>query len=160
MSTGERIRFFRNLRRMTQKTLGVLVGFPEKTADIRIAQYESGARTPKTDLTNRLAEVLDVSPLALTVPTVNNKGELLHLLFALEDTHGFRISIEDGEPCISLKKLHPEYEELLRLLTSWAVMAEEVRRDNISQETYDKWRYNFALCSDADVLPIDGEFFI
>ena len=46
MAIGERIRFFRNLRGMTQKYLGTVVGFPEKTADIRMAQYESGSRTP------------------------------------------------------------------------------------------------------------------
>ncbi len=37
MAIGERIRFFRNLRGMTQKYLGTVVGFPEKTADIRSA---------------------------------------------------------------------------------------------------------------------------
>ena len=41
MAIGERIRFFRNLRGMTQKYLGQVIGFPEKTADIRMAQYES-----------------------------------------------------------------------------------------------------------------------
>ena len=51
MAIGERIRFIRNLKGMTQKWLGIAVGFPEKTADIRMAQYESGARTPKAVLT-------------------------------------------------------------------------------------------------------------
>jgi len=46
MAIGERIRFIRNLRGMTQKGLGAAVGFDEKTADVRIAQYESGTRTP------------------------------------------------------------------------------------------------------------------
>ena len=44
------------------------VGFPEKTADIRMAQYESGSRTPKADLTNSLAEVFGVSTSALPYP--------------------------------------------------------------------------------------------
>ena len=39
MAIGERISFFRNLRGMTQKYLGVRVGFPEKNADVRLAQY-------------------------------------------------------------------------------------------------------------------------
>ena len=34
MAIGERIRFIRNLRGMTQKWLGQAVGFPEKTADV------------------------------------------------------------------------------------------------------------------------------
>ena len=54
MAIGERIHFLRNLRGMTQKYLGQAVGFPEKTADVRMAQYESGTRTPKADLTKRL----------------------------------------------------------------------------------------------------------
>lgn len=70
MAIGERIRFFRNLRGMTQKYLGTVVGFPEKTADIRMAQYESGSRTPKADLTESLAGVLGVSPLARLYPTL------------------------------------------------------------------------------------------
>ena len=39
MAIGKRIHSFRNLRGMAQKYLGTVVGFPEKTADIRMAQY-------------------------------------------------------------------------------------------------------------------------
>ena len=41
MAIGERIRFFRNLRGMAQKYLETLVGVSEKTADIRMAQYDA-----------------------------------------------------------------------------------------------------------------------
>ena len=51
MAIGERIHFFRLLRGMTQKYLGMALGFPEKSADVRLAQYETGSRTPKADLT-------------------------------------------------------------------------------------------------------------
>ena len=47
MAIGERIHFFRLLRGMTQKYLGMALGFPEKSADVRLAQYETGSRTPK-----------------------------------------------------------------------------------------------------------------
>ena len=67
MAIGERIHFFRLLRGMTQKYLGMALGFPEKSADVRLAQYETGSRTPKADLTAALAQVLDVSPHALSV---------------------------------------------------------------------------------------------
>ncbi len=46
MAIGERIRFFRNLRGMTQKYLGMRLGFPERSADVRLAQYETGTSTP------------------------------------------------------------------------------------------------------------------
>ena len=37
MAIGERIHFFRIMRGMTQKYLGMLVGFPERSADVRLA---------------------------------------------------------------------------------------------------------------------------
>ena len=55
MAIGERIRFFRNKKGVTQKYLGQVVGFPERSADVRMAQYETGSRTPKADLTRTLA---------------------------------------------------------------------------------------------------------
>ena len=61
MAIGERIRFFRNKKGVTQKYLGQVVGFPERSADVRMAQYETGSRTPKADLTRTLAGFFEVS---------------------------------------------------------------------------------------------------
>ena len=97
MAIGERIRFIRNLRGMTQKYLGIMAGLPERTADIRMAQYEAGTRTPKEDLTKALAHALDVSPDALTVPDIDTYIGLMHTLFALEDIYGLTIEKRDGE---------------------------------------------------------------
>lgn len=91
MAIGERIHFFRLLRGMTQKYLGTAVGFPEKSADVRLAQYETGTRTPKADLTAALAQVLDVSPQALSVPDIDSNLGFIHTLFAVEDLHGVRV---------------------------------------------------------------------
>lgn len=61
-------------------------------ADVRIAQYESGARTPKRNLLCRMARVLGVSPSALAVPRIKNSEELYCLLRALEDECGIKLS--------------------------------------------------------------------
>ena len=90
MAIGERIQFFRKLRGMTQKYLGTQVGFPEKSADVRLAQYETGTRTPKADMTAALANILDVSPLALSVPDIDSYLGLMHTLFTLEDRYGLK----------------------------------------------------------------------
>ena len=92
LNIGMRIRHFRILRGMTQKVLGVAVGFPESSADVRIAQYESGARTPKRELLCQLAAPLGVSPSQLTVPRIKNSEELCSLLAALEDECGIELS--------------------------------------------------------------------
>ena len=72
MAIGERIKYIRNLRGMTQKRLGMAIGFDEKTADVRMAQYESGTRTPKEKMINDLANVLDVRPKALDLPDIDS----------------------------------------------------------------------------------------
>lgn len=144
MAIGERIRFFRNLRGMTQKYLGTVVGFPEKTADIRMAQYESGSRTPKSDLTENLAGALGVSPLALSVPDIDSYLGLMHTLFTLEDRYG--LTVETGENGVSLRvdpRKGKDAAELSEMLTAWAQQAEKLRNGDISREDYDKWRYNY-----------------
>ena len=55
MAIGQRIRFFRNRKGMTQKQLGEVLGFLGKTSDVRMAQYESEARVPKHDLVKEMA---------------------------------------------------------------------------------------------------------
>lgn len=144
MAIGERIRFFRNLRGMTQKYLGMQVGFPEKTADIRMAQYESGSRAPKSDLTNSLAEVLGVSTSALTVPDIDSYDGLMHTLFTLEDLYGFRIDKIDGELCIRLDKgMGTNYITMLEMFTAWREQSEKFKNGEITKEEYDQWRYNY-----------------
>ena len=144
MAIGERIRFFRNLKGMTQKLLGVKVGFPEKTADIRLAQYESGTRTPKSDLTQSLADALGVSTMALNVPDIDSEIGLMHTLFALEDIYGFKIDKLDDEICIHLDKdKGTTYISLLQQFSSWQKEAEKFRNGEISKEEYDKWRYTY-----------------
>ena len=144
MSIGERIRFFRNLRGMTQKYLGTVVGFPEKTADIRMAQYESGSRTPKADLTESLAGVLGVSPLALSVPDIDSYLGLMHTLFTLEDRYGLTIEkTENGVSIYADPKKGTDAAELSEMLNAWAEQAEKYHNGDISREDYDKWRYNY-----------------
>ena len=144
MAIGERIRFFRNLRGMTQKYLGTVVGFPEKTADIRMAQYESGSRTPKSELTENLAGVLGVSPLALSVPDIDSYLGLMHTLFTLEDRYG--LTVEKGENGVFMRvdpRKGKHAAELSEMLNAWAEQAEKYRNGDISREDYDKWRYYY-----------------
>lgn len=144
MAIGERIRFFRNLRGMTQKYLGQMVGFPKKTADIRMAQYESGSRSPKAELTENLAGALGVSPLALSVPDIDSYLGLMHTLFTLEDRYG--LTVETSETGVSLRvdpRKGKDAAELFEMLTEWAEQAEKYRNGKINREDYDKWRYNY-----------------
>ena len=66
MTIGERIKRIRTKRGMTQKEFGLALGFPARSADVRIAQYESGIRKPKDDLIAQMAAVLHVNPHAIS----------------------------------------------------------------------------------------------
>lgn len=144
VAIGERIRFIRNLRGMTQKYLGTLVGFPEKTADIRMAQYESGSRTPKEALTKALASALEVSPLALDIPDIDSYLGLMHTLFALEDRYGLTTENGDGEVLLRFDpRKGKDAARISEMVQAWALVSEKYRTGEISKEEYDKWRYNY-----------------
>lgn len=144
MAIGERIRFFRNLRGLTQKNLGQAVGFPEKSADIRMAQYETGTRSPKADLTAALASTLDVSPQALTVPDIDSYIGLMHTLFALEDLYGLKVDEVDGDVCLRVDQSKgKDAVELNQMLNAWRLAAAMLKTGEITQEQYDQWRYHY-----------------
>jgi len=92
LNVGKRIKRFRISCGMTQKALGIAVGFPQETADVRIAQYESGARTPKQNLLRQMAKALGVPTSALTIPRIRTHEELYCLLIALKDECGIVLS--------------------------------------------------------------------
>ena len=60
MTVGDKIKKIRTFRGMTQKELGIAIGFEEKGADNRIAQYETNYRVPKRELLDKIAEALRV----------------------------------------------------------------------------------------------------
>ena len=144
MAIGERIHFFRILRGMTQKYLGTIVGFPERSADVRLAQYETGTRKPKAELTAALAQALDVSPHALDVPDIDSYIGLMHTLFTLEDLYGLSVSEADGEVCLKVNKdKGKDAHELLKKLYAWKEQADKLSSEEISKEEYDNWRYHY-----------------
>lgn len=145
MGIHERISFFRKARRMTLKQLGISAGFSEKSADIRVSQYESGARTPKADSVKQLASILDISPQALNVPDIETPIGLLHTLFALEDLYGISIVHAEGEPFLFINSTGNQgAAKLRRMLLAWSEQSEKLANGVITKEAYDQWRYNFS----------------
>ena len=122
----------------------MLVGFPERSADVRLAQYETGSRKPKAELTAALAQALDVAPQALDIPDIDSQIGLMHTLFALDDIYGLTISETDGEVCLKISKDKGKAaEELLQMLTAWQEQAAKLTTEEISREEYNQWRYNY-----------------
>ena len=144
MAIGQRIKFFRNRKGMTQKQLGEQLGFMGKTSDVRMAQYESEARVPKIDLVKQMSQIFDVNTHALTVPDIDTHIGLMHTLFALEDMYGIKIGEIDGEVCLRLdKSAGTTYTTMFDMFHAWQEQAEKLKSGEITQEEYDQWRYNY-----------------
>ena len=120
MAIGQRIKFFRNRKGLTQKQLGETLGFLGRTSDVRLAQYESEARVPKLDLIKEMAGLLGVNMRAINVPDIDSYLGLMHTLFALEDMYGIRVGEIDGEMCLRIdKSVTVPGSALSNMLTSW-----------------------------------------
>lgn len=152
MAIGERIRFFRKLNKMTQRELGEKLGFVETSADIRMAQYESGKRTPKQDTIEKLAEIFDIDPATLNIPNVDSQKGLMKTFFALEDIYGITVEhLDDGGVAIisNKKKLN---DDLFENLSDWAAKSEQHNAGEITDEQYNDWRYKLSEFRDYGMV--------
>lgn len=134
MKLGEKIRYFRRKAELTQKQLGIMLGFTESNADVRIAQYESGTRKPSFLVMKNMSDKLDVSMYALEAPEIDlrRQNETMHILFALEDAG--LIQFTDSGILIDTKD-----KNFRKRLLQWRTVHSKIT----DKESYDEWRYRY-----------------
>lgn len=88
MAVSRRISYFRQKHNLTQKQLGLLLGFSESTAEVRVNQYEHGNRRPKEAMLEKLGEIFGVDAAVFRIPDIHNRAGLMQTFFALEDYAG------------------------------------------------------------------------
>lgn len=98
LTTGEKIRLFRNLKKLSQKTLADLSGMSE----IAIRKYEAGDRIPKPEQLKKLEKALGLNEGFLSNPPLNNLtistvGDIMSLLFMLEEQGGLIFSCQKDQ---------------------------------------------------------------
>ena len=143
MAVGDRIKRVRILRNLTQKELGLAVGFEENTADVRIAQYETGTRTPKEDMLIKIANVLDVNFRALYEPTACTAEDVMFKMFDLDEHYYISIHDFDGKKCIAFNtKLLDDF------FAEWQVRKRELADETISRTEYMEWKNNWPRTCD------------
>lgn len=144
MAIGNKIKRIRNLRGLTQKEFGRLIGFDEKTADVRVAQYESGTRTPKADLLRKMAEILDVNICYLSEPSLYSAEEIMFALFELDDNYPIKILDTPNE------KHSVCFDSVLmdNFLAEWQTRKQELVDSIITPEEYLEWKMNFPKTAD------------
>ena len=96
------------------------------------------------DISNQIAQVLDVSPHALSVPDIDSYIGLMHTLFTLEDNYGLKITEQDGELSLQVDlRKNKDAARLHEMLWAWREQAAKLEAGEISQEDYDRWRYHY-----------------
>ena len=136
---SERIRFFRKMLGMTQKELGMAIGFSESTADTRIAQYENRERSPGQETIDRMAAVFKISPMALMVPDMT-MNQTMHVLFALEDRLNFGLEIHEESIHLVFNQSETSSGVFYRMLC-WMLKSTLKREPAPANDLYDAWRY-------------------
>ena len=144
---GERIAFFRRLNNYTQKYLGELLGFSDKTCDVRVAQYESGDRIPKDAMLEKIAAIFNISPGTLDIPNINSWARRMQIFFAMEDKYGSEIKKIDGEYYLRIEETYPDEPCITgvrnAVLQEWVDMYTALQEGKITKSEYDYWRYNY-----------------
>lgn len=90
---GDRIQRIRKEQKILQSELGKAVGLGEgRPAANRIAQYESGARKPRTEILKKIADVLGVETAALADPVTWDSTGAMYAFFEMERLFGLTLN--------------------------------------------------------------------
>lgn len=94
MTTGKRIRFIRTFRGMTQKELGIALGFDPGSADIRVSQYESNNRKAiKEPMLRQMAHIFKVNYNALKTYEFDNPLDVMESFFWFEEEFPLQVAL-------------------------------------------------------------------
>lgn len=138
MNIGEKIKFLRNSKKMSQKKLASLSGVSENA----IRKYEAGSRNPKTDTLKKLATALGVSETTLYdldfSPVDNNTiGEFMSLFLMLEKQVGFKYStlnLPNGIPEHTGLLIQIENNKISECIYKWQKIKSEVAQKRYELE--------------------------
>lgn len=81
---------------ITQKELGKMLGYSDKTADIRVAQYESKSRNPKRKTVQKICEALGIAEHVILPLSIESELGAVHTLMHLDSIYGLDMKNENG----------------------------------------------------------------
>lgn len=147
MSIGYKLRRLRKLKGYTQKQLGLMVGFSEESADVRITQYETGTRVPKEDVVKKMAEILGANPNYLMAPVPADPEEIMRVLFFLDDCSNIDLTAQEviNYEGFEEKRINMSFRGMDYFLNKWYEKQKELKKGLISQEEYLDWKINWEI---------------
>jgi len=126
---GTRLNYLRKLRSMTMKALGMRMGFDEKAASCRIAQWEQGFRNLSQESAGSLAAILNVAPDRLAQTPENPVDALIEYFLWLDEAHN--------------AEFYGEIARLSEFLSQYWNMRSLLARGEISSETFREWKLHW-----------------
>ena len=119
MTLGEKIKKYRILKGLTQKELGLAVGFSAATADSRIRKYERDLIAPKDDIRIKLAKALEVDLSAISDIDVATYEDVMQVLFLFEESYGMDIDKKDGKTVLVFDDKNESIRTLITYMNLW-----------------------------------------
>lgn len=142
MSFGQRLKRIRNHRDLTMKQLGTKINIPERQADVRISQYESDHKTPRKDIIEKLANILDVNEFALDTPDLTTNYGAIFTMFEYYYTYGLHPVKIDGKIYLELDKNIAD-SSFINDLNEWYDTYESFQAGNITKEQFIDWMLKY-----------------
>lgn len=153
MTLGKKIKEYRLLHDMTQKELGMKIGFSASTADSRIRKYEGDLMAPKSEIRNKLVQALDVDPSALSDIDIRSIEDVVRTFFFMEEYLGFEIESFNSDQFSLFNKEKTYYSKWdISTLNSYMYIWYEqkknllnIKNDNQedSNKEYELWKSRF-----------------
>ncbi len=149
MTLGEKIRKYRLLKGLTQKELGLAVGFSSATADSRIRKYESDLMTPKDDMRIKLAAALDVDLSSISDMDIATYEDVMQALFLFEESFEMDITTKDGKTLLVFDNCNENIRTLITFMNIWRNQKAALLPDSTSptleqEKAYNIWKSKFS----------------
>lgn len=156
MSFGQRLKRIRNHRDLTMKQLGTKINIPEKQADVRISQYESDHKTPRKDIIEKLANILDVNEFALDTPDLTTNYGAIFTMFEYYYTYGLHPVKIDGKIYLELDKNIAD-SSFIKDINEWYDTYESFQSGDITKEQFIDWMLKYPEFSSNYANPLPRE---
>lgn len=175
MTIGDKIKHIRNFRGLTQKELGLKIGLDAKSADNRIAQYETNYRVPKKDMLVQIAEALDVNVMNFTDSTPGCAEDIMFTFFWMDeenrgminlfqlvrnpgktnasDDRAVRYNDNDDWPAHAPVGIYFDYGIVNDFMIEWLKRKEELKAKEITNDEYLEWKLNWPGTCDSNRKP-------
>lgn len=175
MTLGEKIKYIRTFRKMTQQELGEAIGLDAKGAANRIAQYETNYRVPKKDMLDNMAKALKVNYINFYSPAPGSAKDIMQTLFWMDEENPSVINFiemkpsekkyntgnefscvyddNDDMPSTAPVGLWFNYGTVTDFLKDWMIKKQEFKNGDITKDEYLEWKLNWPdICKDSEYI--------